>query len=68
MPKKRIYCVYDTRYYDQCVLISEDLQTVANFFKKSLNSMSSTISKKYKIKNRYIVETMKLEELEEEDE
>ena len=62
---KKIYCVYDMKNFEQCVLIAEHVKEIAKFFKRPEGSIYSAVCRKEKIGYRYFVETMNLKELEE---
>lgn len=61
MAHKVFYGVYDTKNFEQCVGIFESAKELAKYFNSTENSMWSSITRKRKIKNRYIVFSMKEE-------
>lgn len=51
-----MYAIYDTKDYEQCVGIFDKQEEVAEYFNTTTNCIKSTISRKSKIKGRYLIE------------
>ena len=61
-----LYAVYDTKYYEQCIGIFDNVKQIADYFNMSKHSVLSAITRKNKIKYRYLVE--RIEDTEEHEE
>ena len=62
---KKLYCVYDMKYFEQCVLIG-DINDVCNYLKCKKTSLRGSIWRGCKLKGRYKVERIEgVEECEE---
>ena len=59
--KKHIICVYDTKEKDKLIAIFNSSETCAIFFKTTVNSIDSSISRTNLRLKRYRLERLKLE-------
>ena len=50
-----LYCIYDMKYSEQCVVVSENLKDIANFLERGTRSISTAICKGSSVKHRYKV-------------
>lgn len=64
----KLYAVYDMKYYEQCIGVYEKVEEIAKLFNMGKDSVLLGISKKCKIKHRYLVERIReTEEYEEKE-
>lgn len=60
MYMNKIYAVYDMKDNEQCIGIFNTRKEVADYFNTNANTIGTTITKKYKRDNRYIIEKISL--------